>query len=333
MNDLYDECPLEFQKNTDEIFSLESEMSIQERCDRFLCLIKQACIIFLETERSGTLRSLLLQIKEHLQISEFANKDEYLPIVDKIFILTENIANNYFDESTIVETIHRSYDTFMELIFSLQNERRAIYSIARSIPRADDTCEELIEATLFSSSEIPPNSDEVAYKQLVALLRKIISSLEKDEEFKNEMYDGARDRDENSCSRKFVSRIKTLLEFLMPTIKIKGQKKCLEGNCDIIISLEDFVIPVEAKKNKNSALWTAAEEQLINKYMKDLKKYGIYLVYWFGSQNQQSPPTGMCDKPQTHTELEKLLQLHTVPSNYADQVTVLCIDCTIILQG
>ncbi len=334
MNNLYDECPLEFQKDTGEMFSLESEMSIKERCDRFLCLIKQACIIFLETEKSGTLRSLLSLIKEYIQASEFANKNEYLPSVYKVLGLVEDIANNAFDESTIVETIHRSYDDFMKLILSLQNERRATFSITYSMPRADENSDELLKPTLFTSSEIPPNNDEVTYKQLVALLRKIISSLEKDEEFKNEMYDGRRFRDENECSRKFASRIKIPIELQLPIFEIEEQKKCLDGTCDIIVkkikSLEsdvELVIPIEAKTNKHTKLWSAIGEQLVGKYMGSINPYGIYLVYWFGENVQQSPPTELCNKPQTHIELEKLLHMYTVPSSYTEQVTVLCINC------
>ena len=63
---------------------------------------------------------------------------------------------------------------------------------------------------------------------------------------------------------------------------------------DIWVSRQDFRVPVEVKRNKNRSLWSALRNQLIAQYTSTLgcDGYGIYLVFWFGKEHTQSPPSG-----------------------------------------
>ena len=55
-------------------------------------------------------------------------------------------------------------------------------------------------------------------------------------------------------------------------------------------------------------LGSAIHDQLIKKYTRDPRAhdYGIYLVFWFGADKTQPPPSGQ--RPYTAEELEKRLR-------------------------
>ena len=67
-----------------------------------------------------------------------------------------------------------------------------------------------------------------------------------------------------------------------------------DKRADIRISCRDFQVPVEIKKNMHRDLWSAPRTQLIAKYTTDPATggYGIYLVFWFGREHTQPPPSG-----------------------------------------
>jgi len=67
---------------------------------------------------------------------------------------------------------------------------------------------------------------------------------------------------------------------------------------------EGFEVPIEIKKNTHTNLWHAIHEQLIKKYTRapNAHGFGIYLVFWFGPNVTQPPPSG--PRPRTAYELE-----------------------------
>jgi len=71
---------------------------------------------------------------------------------------------------------------------------------------------------------------------------------------------------------------------------------------------DGFAIPIEIKKNISPDLWRAIRDQLIAKYTRDpcAHRFGIYLVFWFGADKTQPPPSG--PRPRTADELEKRLR-------------------------
>lgn len=78
---------------------------------------------------------------------------------------------------------------------------------------------------------------------------------------------------------------------------------------DLWCGFDNYGIPVEAKKESHGELWTALQNQLIEKYSTDVRArgYGIYLIFWFG-EKLKPPPSGT--KPKTASELQaRLMQL------------------------
>ncbi|MCY4610890.1 MAG: hypothetical protein OXC38_04230 [Gammaproteobacteria bacterium] len=69
-----------------------------------------------------------------------------------------------------------------------------------------------------------------------------------------------------------------------------------DKRADIRVWCQGFNVPVEIKKNSHPDLWSAAKDQLIKKYAIDphTDGYGIYLVLWFGKDQTQPPPSGLC---------------------------------------
>ena len=81
-----------------------------------------------------------------------------------------------------------------------------------------------------------------------------------------------------------------------------------DKRADIRVSCRDFQVPVEIKKNQHQNLWEACRHQLIEQYTVDsgTSGYGIYLVFWFGKDCTQAPPSG--DRPDDPQELRERLK-------------------------
>ncbi|GMQ87997.1 MAG: hypothetical protein BMS9Abin08_1212 [Gammaproteobacteria bacterium] len=104
-----------------------------------------------------------------------------------------------------------------------------------------------------------------------------------------------------------------LLSDLQQRLKPLGIDAQPEGHyaddkrADIRVSfggMDGFEVPVEIKKNTHTNLWYAIHDQLIAKYTREpgAHGFGIYLVFWFGADKTQPPPTGQ--RPRTAEELE-----------------------------
>ncbi len=80
-----------------------------------------------------------------------------------------------------------------------------------------------------------------------------------------------------------------------------------DKRADIRVSCGDFQVPVEIKKNMHRDLWRALRDQLISSYTTDPATggYGIYLVFWFGREYTQPPPSG--GRPADPEELSERL--------------------------
>ena len=81
-----------------------------------------------------------------------------------------------------------------------------------------------------------------------------------------------------------------------------------DKRADIRAQFQGFNVPVEIKKNSHTNLWRAIRDQLIAKYTRDpgAHGFGIYLVFWFGADETQLPPSG--PRPRKADELEKRLR-------------------------
>ncbi len=99
-------------------------------------------------------------------------------------------------------------------------------------------------------------------------------------------------RPEESCRDTLLSALRQRLPQgvdAQPEVQYANKKRA-----DIRVSCGDFQVPVEIKKNRHLKLWSALRDQLIAKYTSDPATggYGIYLVFWFGKEHTQSPPSG-----------------------------------------
>lgn len=85
-------------------------------------------------------------------------------------------------------------------------------------------------------------------------------------------------------------------------------------------------LPIEAKRHYNAELWTAAISQLAG-YASDAQAcgFGIYLVFWFGTEFR-TPSRGDCaDVPESPEALEEMLT-DDLPFEMKDKLTVVVLD-------
>lgn len=123
----------------------------------------------------------------------------------------------------------------------------------------------------------------------------------------------------------------TLLLNLRPKLKPLGIDAQQEGyyaddnRADIRVVYSDFNVPVEIKKSTHRNLWRAIREQLIAKYTRDpgTDGYGIYLVFWFGAEGCQMPPSGK--RPTSAHELQERL-LDTLSADEKFKISICVID-------
>ena len=100
---------------------------------------------------------------------------------------------------------------------------------------------------------------------------------------------------ENACRDNLLSDLREKLRPLGIDAQPEGQY-ANDKRADIRVSCTHasagyFQVPVEVKKNSHPKLWSAMHEQLIAKYTidPDTDGYGIYLVFWFGTEYTKTP--------------------------------------------
>ena len=98
-----------------------------------------------------------------------------------------------------------------------------------------------------------------------------------------------------------------------------------DTRADIRVSCQEFQVPVEIKKNSHSGLWRACRTQLIGQYTRDPATggYGIYLVFWFGSDRTQRSPSGR--PPANPQELRERLE-ETLSEDERRKISIQVID-------
>jgi len=85
-------------------------------------------------------------------------------------------------------------------------------------------------------------------------------------------------------------------------------------------------LPIEAKRHYNGELWTAASTQLAG-YAADPGAcgFGIYLVFWFGTEFKAPKRSDGADSPESAEALEAML-LSDVPLHWKDKLSVVVLD-------
>ena len=133
-------------------------------------------------------------------------------------------------------------------------------------------------------------------------------------------------RHEDSCRKTLLLHLRQRL-----TQGIDAQPEGQYANdkrADIRVSYAGFNVPVEIKKNAHPKLWSAMHDQLIAKYAVDpgADGYGIYLVFWFGSEYTRTPHEN--GSPDSAKEMERWLQDSLSPEQ-ARKISVCVIDVSI----
>ena len=133
---------------------------------------------------------------------------------------------------------------------------------------------------------------------------------------------------EDFCRDALLSDLRLKLERVEVHVKINAQRErsyADDKRADISVTHGDFNVPVEIKKSTHRDLWRAIREQLITKYTRDpgADGYGIYLVFWFGAEGCQMPPSGK--RPTSAHELQKRL-LDTLSADEKRKISICVID-------
>lgn len=135
---------------------------------------------------------------------------------------------------------------------------------------------------------------------------------------------------ENDCRDALLSDLKERIGKL----RVDAQKEGYyveDKRSDIKVSFggaSGFNVPIEIKKDSHKDLWSAIQEQLVARYVRDpgTDGYGIYLVFWFGGKGMQPPRDGR--KLRTATELEDHLRRTLEPEDKR-RILVCVIDCAL----
>ena len=134
-------------------------------------------------------------------------------------------------------------------------------------------------------------------------------------------------RHEDACRDALLSDLKTCLALLGVDAQPEGQYAD-DKRSDIRVSVgggNDFAVPIEIKKNNHPDLWRAIHDQLIARYTLDplTDGFGIYLVFWFGADRTQPPPSGK--RPRSTDELEQRLRA-TLSTDENRKISICVVD-------
>ena len=132
------------------------------------------------------------------------------------------------------------------------------------------------------------------------------------------------EKPEDACRDNLLSDLQNRLEQLDIDAQPEG-RYTNDKRSDIRVYFRGSNVPVEIKKNSHQKLWSSLRNQLIAQYTIDPNTdgYGIYLVFWFGKDRTQPPPSGT--QPTNSEELQERLEA-TLSPDEARKISVCVID-------
>ena len=132
------------------------------------------------------------------------------------------------------------------------------------------------------------------------------------------------EKPEDACRDNLLSDLQNRLEQLDIDAQPEG-RYTNDKRSDIRVYFGGSNVPGEIKKNSHQKLWSALRDQLIAKYTStpETDGYGIYLVFWFGKDRTQPPPSGT--RPANAKELKERLEA-TLSPDEARKISVCVID-------
>ena len=135
----------------------------------------------------------------------------------------------------------------------------------------------------------------------------------------------SRPKPENACRKVLVYGLEPLLGPHDVTAS-QDEQVAEEKHPDIMAHYHSHAVAIEIKKTDSPDLWTAATDQLRERYCRDPGSdgYGIYLVLWFGADHlKRPPPRGR--RPESPAELRDLLVDQLAPQERR-KIRVIVID-------
>jgi len=136
-------------------------------------------------------------------------------------------------------------------------------------------------------------------------------------------------RDENLCRDLLMTRMRSYLDHLGISVNPEVDR-ANDKRTDILVTYGNaFEVPIELKPSWNRKLWSAAREQLMQRYATAYRSngYGIYLVLWFGVEHQ-TPATDGGKRPRTPDDLsDRLSALLSIEER--QRITVKVLDLTL----
>jgi hypothetical protein len=120
---------------------------------------------------------------------------------------------------------------------------------------------------------------------------------------------------ENACRKVLVRGLEPLLE--PHDVVVSQDEEVAEGkHPDIMTHHRPHAVPIELKHTASPDLWTAASDQLQERYCRapGSDGYGIYLVFWFGADHlRKPPPSGR--RPELPDQLRNQLEAALAPQH------------------
>ena len=134
---------------------------------------------------------------------------------------------------------------------------------------------------------------------------------------------------EDACRDAILSDLQERLEPLGVDAQPEGAYAD-DKRADIRVSFDNFDVPVEIKRSCHEDLWTAIQTQLIAKYTRSpgASGCGIYLVFWFGDEDECKPTKYSGWIPQSTDELRGKLQ-ELVPEDKKNLISICITDVSV----
>lgn len=348
----YTECS--YNKIPDDSFIIQlcndsTDASQEERRIDFLCILRALCLNYLEVNISGSATDLLTQIIKKLEEKNVID-DKEKQIIDtlkqkyNILYQLEHQKLLFWSQPTAYVDLRYCYDGIIESLDYLKNSSGHI--TIKTMSKGIDYSNLNTTHNNIKDSKVEIEKDEFDYPMKLILklssenpedfydgikqwLELMINNSQKNGELISRFWSRKKPCDEDECTKFFSEHLRSSLYMLEDIFTIKTNKQCGNGRCDFLIEKGSVKIPIEAKTDEHSELWSAIKSQLIKKYLLDKDVYhGIYLVYWFKTPKQKKPPKKLkIANPNSAEELKALLHKHTVPNEYTDRISVYCIDC------
>jgi len=137
-----------------------------------------------------------------------------------------------------------------------------------------------------------------------------------------------RPRPEEACRDDVITLMRPSLLPLGITVEPEGHMVA-DKRADISVAMPARKILCELKRDYHAEVWTAIQKQLERYYAHDpdAKGFGVYCVFWFGSERPYhipTPPNG-ASWPQSATEMEQML-ISLTPAEMRLRLAVIVID-------